>query len=194
MSGGEKRGWGEDRSGGRYEEIPQVLFPEMREKLDFSTAYPEILLLYGTRSGNSRIVAAEMARTLEYVGFTVELVDMAGAGPEVIGRFNQLILCSSTHGEGELPRGPKAFHDALAALQPDLDHVAYGIVALGDRNYVNFAAAATHWQNVLDACGAIRVVEPHRIDQGPTRAQLADASRWALACAAAFSEAFSDAD
>jgi sulfite reductase alpha subunit-like flavoprotein len=166
----------------------------MSESYDFSSAYPQILVLFGTRTGNTEKVARSVAEMLQNVGFEVSLEDMAGTTPDRIANFHQVILCSSTHGEGELPDVPHAFHEALVSGRPDLAHVAYGVIALGDTTYEHFAAAADHFEKAMDACEAVRVIDAFRIDRGPYQDQIREACRWALRCAQEFSAAFSDAD
>lgn len=164
-------------------------------QLDFSTAYPEVLLLVGTQTGNAARVADDVAARLEAYGFDVDLRPMEEAEPALLGEASQLIVCTSTHGDGELPDAAQPLYEALAALQPDLEHLAYGVIALGDRTYgEHFAAAGRRWRGLLDACGALEVIEPHIIDRGPRRAQIDEAGRWSLFCAAAFAEAFAYTD
>lgn len=159
---------------------------------DFSTAYPDVLVLVGTRTGNAQRVAERVAEALAPVGFAVRVVNMIDAGPEVLEAADQLVVCTSTHGEGELPDTAVDFYEALAAARPDLGHLAYGVVALGDRHYERFAHGGALFRTLLDALGAVEVIDPFEIDQGPTLRDLSGAADWALVCAAAFAEAFAE--
>lgn len=161
---------------------------------DFSNAYEDILVLTGTQTGNAEMVAEAVQDMLSRHGFQVTVLSMLDAEVGVLDAYSQLIVCTSTFGEGELPDMADAFHDALSAQQPDLSHLAYGTIALGDRHYAQFAHAGDVFETLLDACGAVAVIDIHRIDQGPQPHQLEAAQDWSLQCAAAFSEVFADAD
>lgn len=157
---------------------------------DFSTAYPDILVLVGTRTGNAEIVAEHVAGALRPCGFAVRVVSMIDAAPADLDAADQLIVCTSTHGEGDLPDTAVDFYAALEAERPALGHLAYGVVALGDRYYDNFAQGGQRFRDLLDALGAVEVIASHEIDQGPRPDQLRAVAAWALACAAAFAAAF----
>lgn len=164
----------------------------MEATFDFRHAYPEILLLVGTQTGNAEIVAQAVEEMLEHYGFVVELQSMVDAEPEVLNDFSQLIVCTSTFGEGELPDMADTFHDAIRAVAPDLAHLAFGVISLGDRHYAHFANAGDIFTDTLEALGAVAILDVYRIDQGPTLDQIEAAQAWSLHCAQAFSNVFAD--
>ncbi len=160
--------------------------------LDFSTAYPDILLLVASETGNARELAEEMAETLEDVGFEVHLRDLSTIATEALGHVSQVIVCASTTGNGDLPNSSRAFHEALTAQPPDLSHLAFGVVALGDRTYTHFANGGHLLRQALLRAGAIETTNIHEIDRGPSLEQVDEALGWALQCAASFAVAFRD--
>lgn len=166
----------------------------MSDVFDFSNAYADILLLVGTQTGNAEIVAEAIQEMLERHGFAITILSLMDAEVDVLDMHSQLILCTSTFGEGELPDIAEDFYAALKRQQPDLSHLAFGIIALGDRHYAYFAHAGDVFQEALEVCGAVPVIDIHRIDQGPRPAQIEAAQDWSLQCAAAFSEVFANVE
>jgi MioC protein len=148
---------------------------------DPSTAVKDILLLIGTQTGNAEMVAEDMAEVLSDEGFRVHLVDMADSYAELLGEYQQVILCTSTWGDGELPDNAIDLYESIETLEPALGHILYGIMALGDHVYdPHFCAAARIFERLFDRLGATRVIDTHQIDAGPDQRDLQDAKIWAL--------------
>ncbi|NNF58685.1 MAG: flavodoxin-like domain-containing protein, partial [Rhodothermaceae bacterium] len=103
--------------------------------MDLSAAYQDVLVLVGTQTGNSEVVADAVADQLGEVGFSCHMVDMAEAYPEMLADYRQLVVVLCTWADGTFPDNTVAFYDALTAFELDLAHLAYGLVALGDRDY-----------------------------------------------------------
>jgi len=164
----------------------------MEPTFDFSYAYPEIFIATGTQTGNAETVADRVADVLTAHGFTPTVTSMLEIAVEDLAAVSQLIVVTSTYGDGEPPDTAQSFYDALVEQQPDLSHMAYGIIALGDTDYEEFANAGALFDEALTASQAIGVIAAHTIDKGPTKQDIEAASFWALQCAEAFSEAFAD--
>ena len=155
--------------------------------LDLSSAHPDVLVLVGTQTGNSEIVAAAVAETLGALGFAAHVLDMAEAVPEDLAAYRQLVAVTCTWSGGTFPDNAVEYVDALEALAPDLAGLAFGVVGLGDRDYDPFYQTAAHRLDALLAgFGARRAAAPCEIDGGPTAAHLAEAQAWATRLAAAF--------
>jgi sulfite reductase alpha subunit-like flavoprotein len=155
--------------------------------MDLSGAYPDVLVLVGTQTGNSETVADAVAAQLGDVGFSCHVTDMAEAYPEMLADYRQLVVVLCTWAEGTFPDNTIAFFEALTALAPPLGHLAYGLVALGDRDYEPYyQTAAYRLAGALDALGAHRARTMHEIDGVPTPTDVAGAAAWALGLAEAF--------
>ncbi len=156
----------------------------------FPSAFPDILLLFGTQTGNAEAVAYSMAEALEAEGFTVHLLDMADAYPELLADYHQLLVCISTWGEGELPDNAIDFYEAIEMIEPDLSHLIFGIVALGDHYYdPHFCAAGKLMRQRLSQFSAAEVYAMLEIDTGSSAEDLEAVRAWAHTCAAAFRHA-----
>lgn len=146
-----------------------------------------ILILVGTQTGNSEVVAEEVADALAEAGHTSRLVDMADAVPEMLAEHARLIAVLCTWAEGTFPDNAVDFFESLGAVAPDLSGLAYGLIGLGDHLYdPYFLTAAYRLADQLDALGARRSLDHFEIDKGPSPDDLAAAQAWALRCAEAF--------
>lgn len=160
------------------------------DTLDFSHAHADVLLLYGTVTGNAELVAEDVGHYLGDAGFTVHLLDMADALPETLQDFTQVIICTSSWGDGELPDNAIDLYEGLTAYRPDLSHVHYGVIGLGDRIYEpHFCGGAKRIDELFSDLGAITALKRFEIDAGPTDRDIQEACRWSLRCAVQFSTA-----
>lgn len=128
-------------------------------------AMANLLILVGTESGNAQMVAEALADALRATGHDADIVadgDMAAAD---LARRELAIICSSTHGLGELPDCIIPLAEALKRDQPDLGHLRYGVIALGDQTYKDtFCAGGKQLDALFAARGALRVGERLEVD------------------------------
>lgn len=125
------------------------------------------LVLFGTQTGNSELVAHDVADVLSSQGEEVDVVDMAEAYPELLGDYSRLIVSVCTWAEGTFPDNAIAFWEALETIDVDCSRLAYGIIALGDRLYdPYYQVAAYRLADRLEELGASRAVAMLEID-GP---------------------------
>ena len=161
--------------------------PPTTPVLDLTAARPDVLVLVGTQTGNSEVVADAIADALGDLGFAVHLLDMAEAYPELLQDHTQVLAVTCTWSDGTFPDNAVDFWEGLEALRPSLDGVRFGVCGLGDRDYDPFYQTAAHrLASMLTACGAVEARPVHEIDGGPTAADVEGAVAWAVACAEAF--------
>ena len=155
--------------------------------MDLSAAHPDVLVLVGTQTGNSEVVADAVAERLGELGFAVHVLDMAEAWPEALAEHRQLVAVTCTWSEGTFPDNAVDFAEALDAVRPDLSGVRFGVCGLGDRDYdPYYQTAALRLADLLRQCGATEAAPLHDIDGGPTPDDVAGAVGWAVRCAEAF--------
>lgn len=155
--------------------------------MDLTAAHPDVLIVVGTQTGNGEIVAEALADRLGDLGFAAHVLDAAEAVPEDLAGYTQLVAVTCTWSGGTYPDNAVAFAEALDAVAPDLAHLAFGVVGLGDRDYDPFyQTAARRLDARLASLGARRALPIHEIDGGPTPADVAAAADWAERLAAAF--------
>ena len=94
-----------------------------------------ILIIVGTESGNAQMCADHLSDNLPGLGHEVEVVGDADAGSVDLEGRDAVLVCTSTHGDGELPDNIIPLAERLREQKPDLSHVRYGVIALGDQTY-----------------------------------------------------------
>lgn len=159
----------------------------MNEVRDFSTAYPDILLLVENRSEEVERVVDSVSDILKSCGFRVHIRLADDKTPSVLLDYYQLIVCGDAAAETAINQlVQKLQHDS-----PDLSHLAFGVLE------VSGTRERSRWESfrrVLEDLGAVEVVDPHQSKPRRGRDTLSAAQYWALDCVAAFSEAFAPVD
>lgn len=146
------------------------------------------VILIGTETGTAEDVADGLAEALEDSGVEVEVVDMDGADPGVIGDGRAVVVCTATHGDGELPYNSRDFFQALEEGRPDLSGVPFCVCVLGDSAYPDFCQAGKIWSGFLAGLGAREVVGRHEIDGLVDDTKVDAACEWAESAAGRFDE------
>ncbi|AXU97040.1 FMN-binding protein MioC [Erwinia persicina] len=122
----------------------------------------DITLISGSTLGSSEYVADHLAEKLEEAGHTTETLH----GPELEELKTEgiwIVVCS-THGAGELPDNIQPLFDAIKEQQPDLSHLRFGAVGLGNREYDLFCGAIEQFDQLLTSLGAQRIGDRLDID------------------------------
>lgn len=141
---------------------------------------PNILIIVGTESGNAQMCADHMADHLPRLGHVVEVASDAEAGEVDLSGRELVLICTSTHGDGELPDNIIPLANRLRENGPDLSSLRYGVIALGDQTYAStFCKAGKEMDALLAACGAQRVGERLEIDACTQPLPDEDALSWA---------------
>lgn len=112
-----------------------------------------VVILFGTESGNSELVAEDIAEDLS----SAEVVDMSDFELSDFDAENFYIVVCSTHGDGELPSGARPFFAALESEAPDLAGIRYSVFGLGDSSYDTYSHGSEIIDEKLTELGATRV-------------------------------------
>lgn len=119
-------------------------------------------LIIGTETGTAEFVGDDIHALLEQNNLPIEVT--LEPDYSAIGQDKYWIICTATHGAGELPTNLKPFYTWLLATKPDLSHIHFLIIGLGDSNYDTFCNAALMMENLLLDLNATKLTETFTVD------------------------------
>lgn len=117
-----------------------------------------LLLLCGSVTGNAEYGAEETARLARQRGYDPTVESMACADLALLKQFRQVLILTSTYGEGDPPDGCEAFVEAVKTAAEPLEHLDFAVFALGDSAYERFCQCGRDLDDGLFRAGAHRLL------------------------------------
>ncbi|RZF65023.1 nitric oxide synthase [Sphingomonas populi] len=116
----------------------------------------DLLIAYASQTGTAEILARNAAQALALGGVRAHVVPVGKVTPELLAATTQALFVVSTYGDGEPPDMARGFTTRMlrARKHPDLAHLAYGVLALGDREYPEFCGYGGEVESWLARAGA----------------------------------------
>lgn len=119
-------------------------------------------ILWGSQTGNARNLAHVIGDSLSS-DFEVEVHDMSTLDPDEIHNIQNLVIVTSTYGDGEPPDNASEWMSFIKfADELDLSHLNYAVIGLGDTYYPHFCQAGKDFDEYLSKRGAHAML--HRLD------------------------------
>jgi sulfite reductase (NADPH) flavoprotein alpha-component len=120
-------------------------------------ALAPLTILFGSQTGTAEGLAKKVAKEAGKRGFAPTVLDMAQTDLAKLANEKNLLVITSTYGDGEPPDNAKALHIALKeATGTLLASVRFSVCALGDTNYAQFCQCGKDFDAWLEKLGATR--------------------------------------
>lgn len=124
-----------------------------------------LTILFGTDTGHSEEIARRLKDQALKQGLDVELEIMEDYNKSDLKSVQNLAIVVSTHGDGEAPLNAFELLEYLQGNRvPDLKHLNFTVLALGDRSYKKFCQTGIDFQQALLAAGAKEMVPLTKCD------------------------------
>jgi sulfite reductase (NADPH) flavoprotein alpha-component len=116
-----------------------------------------LTILFGSQTGTAENLAKLAAKEAGKHGFAAIVMDMVKFSIAKLAQEKNILIITSTYGDGDPPDNAKALHTALHAPEaPRLTGLRYSVCGLGDINYIQFCQCAKNFDAQLEKLGAAR--------------------------------------
>ena len=114
-----------------------------------------VTILVGSQTGNSEGVAKKLSKAMAKMNFLPEVVDMGGYDKAKLAQEQNVLIITSTYGDGEPPDSAAELHSWIRSEEaPALTGVNYSILALGDTEYPDFCKCGIEFDEAFARLGA----------------------------------------
>ena len=129
-------------------------------------AREEWLVAYASQTGNARQLALRTLDALRAGGLSVKLCALGHLDLVRLQSARRILFLVSTTGEGDAPDMAAGFVASTLDCAQRLDHLQYGVLALGDSDYTNFCAFGHTIDAWLQRAGARPLFDLIEVDDG----------------------------
>jgi sulfite reductase (NADPH) flavoprotein alpha-component len=153
----EQRAWLNGFLAGLYSRAP-LTTPSPAGDSAPSQALQPLTILFGSQTGNAETLARRAAKAAGQRGFAPTVCDLAQYDRGGLTQEQNLLLITSTYGEGEPPDNARPFWKYLSGESAlPLPELRYSVCALGDSNYEKFCQCGKDFDRRLAELQAKRV-------------------------------------
>jgi sulfite reductase (NADPH) flavoprotein alpha-component len=124
------------------------------------------LVVYASQTGSAAFLAERTAATLATSGLHAHALDIGALDGATLASATRVLFIVSTYGEGDAPDSAARFARDVLNGAPDLSHLHYAVLALGDSSYTNFCGFGRGLDAWLQARGAKALFTRIDVDKG----------------------------
>jgi sulfite reductase (NADPH) flavoprotein alpha-component len=139
---------------------------ELQPPFEVRSAAPlsrSLTILFGSETGNGKSLAKLLAEAAKARGIEARLSDMADYKTRGLKDEQDLLVITSTHGEGDPPQPAHGFFEFLESRKaPKLPQLRFAVLALGDSTYERYCEAGKRIDRRMAELGAERLAD--RVD------------------------------
>lgn len=122
------------------------------------TSSREVMVLYGSETGNCQEIAEEMQQKLQAQDVKVTVSSMDDFKPKALKKVDDLLIITATHGEGDPPDNAISFYEFLNGRKaPQLKNLRFAVLSLGDLSYEFFCQTGKDLDKRLEELGGERL-------------------------------------
>lgn len=145
------------RDNGAIARSPDLHIPPSAAQAE-PTAARSLTILHISETGNSTELAIRLSAQAVEQGLNPTLVDIADYKVRKLKEEQDLLIITSTHGEGDPPQSGMEFFEFVEGRKaPALSELRYAVLALGDMSYEHFCGAGKRLDERFEALGAKRL-------------------------------------
>lgn len=126
---------------------------------------PEIMLLHGGETGNSKRLALQFKKKIISNGYSAQVEDLSNVKLRQLIKYPTTIFICSTHGYGDPPSTISDFYESLMShTERSFEGFQYAVLALGDRSYEYFCVAGIAIDEKIAMLGGNRLIDREDCD------------------------------
>lgn len=135
-------------------QVDQTAAPETEQSIQTR----EVTVLFGSETGNGQSLASTLVEKLKTKQLPVQSFSMDDFKPQNLKKVQDLLIITSTHGEGEPPENARSFYEFLHSKRaPKIENVRFSVLALGDESYEFFCQTGKDFDTRLEELGGERL-------------------------------------
>ena len=120
-------------------------------------------IIVGSMLGGTEYIAEACEEKLITLKHDVSL-HLKPTFKQIISSNQIWLICTSTHGAGDLPDNIQEFVADLSNCDQDLSSTSFIIIGVGDSNYDTFCQAAKTIENILISNGCSKITDTLTLD------------------------------
>lgn len=138
-------------------DAPAVVAAEAQPAVEVVAGDVDVLVLWGSETGTAQGLAEMTEKRLQGAGKTARAISMAQVKLEQLAGFNNVLVLTSTWGDGEPPSNAIDLWESFQKKTADLSKTRFSVLALGDTAYTEFCKCGKDFDAFLEKMGAKRL-------------------------------------